>query len=59
MDGSEHDGTGHQVGARHLRITHAVSGADAGYLNYLEDDVFNAAAVVYGENLPRLRAIKT
>jgi FAD/FMN-containing dehydrogenase len=29
------------------------------YLNYLEDDVFNAAAVVYGENLPRLRAIKT
>src|SRR4030095_16990637 len=29
------------------------------YLNYLEDDVFNAAAVVYGANLPRLRAIKT
>ena len=29
------------------------------YLNYLEDDVFNAAAVVYGENLPRLRSIKT
>ena len=29
------------------------------YVNYLEDDAFNAAAVVYGPNLPRLRAIKT
>ena len=28
------------------------------YLNYLEDDAFDAAAVAYGPNLPRLRAIK-
>jgi len=29
------------------------------YLNYLEDEVFNAAAVVYGTNLAQLRALKT
>jgi len=29
------------------------------YLNYLEDDAPNAAAVAYGPNLQRLRAIKT
>jgi FAD/FMN-containing dehydrogenase len=29
------------------------------YLNYLEDDAPNAAAVAYGPNLERLRAIKT
>ena len=29
------------------------------YLNYLEDDAPDAAAVVYGPNLQRLRAIKT
>jgi FAD/FMN-containing dehydrogenase len=29
------------------------------YLNYLEDDAANAAAVAYGPNLPRLREIKT
>jgi FAD/FMN-containing dehydrogenase len=29
------------------------------YVNYLEDDAFNAAAVVYEPNLARLRAIKT
>jgi FAD/FMN-containing dehydrogenase len=29
------------------------------YVNYLEDDAPNPAAVAYGPNLPRLRAIKT
>ena len=29
------------------------------YVNYLEDDARDAAAVVYGSNLARLRAIKT
>jgi FAD/FMN-containing dehydrogenase len=29
------------------------------YVNYLEDDAHNAAAVAYGPNLPRLRAIKS
>ena len=29
------------------------------YVNYLEDDAPDPAAVVYGPNLPRLRAIKT
>jgi FAD/FMN-containing dehydrogenase len=29
------------------------------YVNYLEDDAIDPAAVVYGTNLPRLRAIKT
>jgi FAD/FMN-containing dehydrogenase len=29
------------------------------YVNYLEDDALNAAAVAYGPNLARLRAIKT
>jgi FAD/FMN-containing dehydrogenase len=29
------------------------------YVNYLEDDASDAAAVGYGPNLPRLRAIKT
>jgi FAD/FMN-containing dehydrogenase len=29
------------------------------YLNYLEDDAHDAAAVAYGPNLPRLRAIKS
>jgi FAD/FMN-containing dehydrogenase len=28
------------------------------YVNYLEDDAPDAAAVAYGPNLPRLRAIK-
>ena len=28
------------------------------YLNYLEDDALDPAAVAYGPNLPRLRAIK-
>jgi hypothetical protein len=28
-------------------------------LNYLEDDAPNAAEVAYGQNLQRLRAIKT
>ena len=28
------------------------------YVNYLEDDAIDAAAVAYGSNLPRLRAIK-
>jgi FAD/FMN-containing dehydrogenase len=28
------------------------------YVNYLEDDAIDAAAVVYGPNLPRLREIK-
>ena len=28
------------------------------YLNYLEDDAANPAAVAYGPNLPRLRTIK-
>jgi len=29
------------------------------YVNYLEDDAHDAAAVAYGPNLPRLRAIKS
>ena len=29
------------------------------YVNYLEDDALNPAAVAYGSNLPRLRTIKT
>lgn len=29
------------------------------YVNYLEDDAIDAAAVAYGPNLQRLRAIKT
>jgi hypothetical protein len=29
------------------------------YMNYLEDDAVDPAAVAYGPNLPRLRAIKT
>ena len=29
------------------------------YVNYLEDDAHDAAAVAYGSNLPRLRAIKS
>jgi FAD/FMN-containing dehydrogenase len=29
------------------------------YVNYLEDDARDGAAVVYGSNLERLRAIKT
>ena len=33
--------------------------APARYVNYLEDDVSDAAAVVYGPNLARLREIKT
>lgn len=33
--------------------------ADTRYLNYLEDDASDAAAVAYGPNLQRLRAIKT
>ena len=33
--------------------------APARYVNYLEDDAPNPAAVAYGPNLSRLRAIKT
>jgi hypothetical protein len=33
--------------------------APARYVNYLEADAADAAAVAYGRNLPRLRAIKT
>jgi FAD/FMN-containing dehydrogenase len=33
--------------------------APARYVNYLEDDAFDPAAVAYGPNLPRLRGIKT
>jgi FAD/FMN-containing dehydrogenase len=32
--------------------------ASARYVNYLEDDVTEGAAVAYGPNLPRLRALK-
>jgi FAD/FMN-containing dehydrogenase len=32
--------------------------ASTRYVNYLEDDAIDAAAVAYGSNLPRLRAIK-
>jgi hypothetical protein len=33
--------------------------APARYVNYLEDDAPNPAAVAYGPNLSRLRAFKT
>ena len=33
--------------------------APSRYLNYLEDDAHDAAAVAYGPNLPRLRAVKS
>jgi hypothetical protein len=39
-----------------LCVTHSV--ASTRYVNYLEGDAPNPAAVAYGPNLPRLRAIK-
>jgi FAD/FMN-containing dehydrogenase len=47
----------HHVGTSDVCLDHAVSGATR-YANYLEDDTPDPAAVAYGSNLPRLRAIK-
>ena len=49
-------------GIRWARETFASLGpylAPTRYVNYLEDDAADPAAVAYGPNLPRLRAIKT
>ena len=56
------DATDTEAGVRWARETFSSLHpylAPTRYLNYLEDDAQNAAAVAYGPNLPRLRAIKS
>ncbi len=56
------DATDTDAGVQWARETHSSLlpyFAPTRYLNYLEDDAHDAAAVAYGANLPRLRAIKS
>ncbi|HZJ32837.1 MAG TPA: FAD-binding oxidoreductase [Vicinamibacterales bacterium] len=56
------DATDTDAGVQWARETHSSLlpyFAPTRYLNYLEDDAHDAAAVAYGSNLPRLRAIKS